>query len=59
VDPTLSPDVNPKDPLPIILEKISAGLPEAPLASLDTERERTPFMKELGWDVHLESFRED
>lgn len=60
VEPTLHAVTGPLDPLPLILHHFSstqATWEPLPAMSPEAERERMPFMRIVGWDIHLKDIQ--
>jgi hypothetical protein len=49
-----------KDPLTFIMKNFIPSVEKAPLVEIpNTDRERTPFMKGVNWDLHMDDYRTD
>jgi hypothetical protein len=57
VNPELSEVVH-RDPFTTIIADFIPSMPAVRVLPAHTERERTPFMKILNWDLHMSEYRE-
>jgi len=57
VCPELS-EIAHRDPFTTIVSDFIPSMPAVPVLPARTERERTPFMKVLNWDLHMSEYRE-
>jgi hypothetical protein len=57
VQPELA-TTRPQDPFDMILREFVPRCSQPPVLHPSTERERTPLMKILNWDIHLSKYRE-
>lgn len=57
VHPELS-EIAHRDPFTAIISDFIPSMPAVPVLPAYTERERTPFMKVLNWDLHMAEYRE-